>query len=220
MNAATRLQKALKASGFKSKLALAKASGIPQPTISRIINGITTAPELATLQRLAKPLGVPVEWLAYGIGKPVKAVDAAEVPVSAVAVRKVKLSAQAGVSGFTIDEESEDDAPIFFRSDWLRKKGLRPADIVAIDVKGHSMDPTICDGDTIVIDTADREPADGSIYVCRYEGEIVVKRLKRDAGVWYLSSDNPDKNRYGRKEFAGEYAEILGKVFYRQTERL
>jgi phage repressor protein C with HTH and peptisase S24 domain len=56
-------------------------------------------------------------------------------------------------------------------------------------------------------------------YACRYEDQLVVKRLIRDAGTWWLVSDSPDQRRYPRRE-AGPAVEVIGRVVYRQSERL
>lgn len=49
---------------------LAAESTIPVVTISRIENDrYSQRPRVATLQKLADALGVPVEWLAFGDGQ-------------------------------------------------------------------------------------------------------------------------------------------------------
>jgi phage repressor protein C with HTH and peptisase S24 domain len=79
--------------------------------------------------------------------------------------------------------------------------------------------PNLYEGDLIVINTQQTEPRDGLAFVASYEGEIVVKRLLRDAGNWWLTSDNPDQRRYPRK-VCDEHTQIIGEVVYRQTERV
>ncbi|PXX14486.1 phage repressor protein C with HTH and peptisase S24 domain [Paraburkholderia tropica] len=51
------------AKGVKSQSALSRASGVPQPTINRILKGTTPNPDLSTVQKLCDALGVSVEWL-------------------------------------------------------------------------------------------------------------------------------------------------------------
>lgn len=48
--------------GHRGQSALARASGVPQPTISRILKK-KAAPEMETVVKLAKALGVACEWL-------------------------------------------------------------------------------------------------------------------------------------------------------------
>lgn len=65
----SRLDEAMKAARFKSQNTLAKSSGVPQATISRILKGGgKKGPETDTLRKLAAACGVAFEWLNEGIG--------------------------------------------------------------------------------------------------------------------------------------------------------
>ena len=48
-----------------------------------------------------------------------------------------------------------------------------------------------------------------------YEGEAVIKRLTRDAGQWWLSSDNLDQRRFYRKSCRGGECIVVGRVVRR-----
>ena len=64
-----RLDKAMQDARIKSQAALARASGVPQPTINRILNGESKkGPETATLVALADATGVEFLWLQQGRG--------------------------------------------------------------------------------------------------------------------------------------------------------
>lgn len=52
-----------------------------------------------------------------------------------------------------------------------------------------------------------------------YEGELVIKRLVRGAGQWWLASDNPDQRRYPRK-VCGEDVFCIGRIVHKQSERI
>ena len=47
---------------------LGKKSGVPQPTINRILSGESASPRMPTIAKLAKALRVSPEWLMYGTG--------------------------------------------------------------------------------------------------------------------------------------------------------
>lgn len=67
MSIATRLDEAMKKAGLKSQMDLSRASGVPQPTIARILKKPTKkGPETDTLVRLARACNVSVEWLRDG----------------------------------------------------------------------------------------------------------------------------------------------------------
>ena len=137
-----------------------------------------------------------------------------------VQIRKVSLRLQAGIEGFAIEPEEGDGPPIFFRADWMQARGYKPYKLLAIRVKGSSMEDKLNEGDTVVVNTADVEPADGEVFAVNYEGEPVVKRLVRDGGLWWLSSDNPDQRRYPRKECKGDACILVGRVVHKQSERI
>jgi transcriptional regulator with XRE-family HTH domain len=53
-----------------SQSELARRSGVSQPSINRILKGVSLAPDLQTLQKLSSALGVDFEWLANDVGEP------------------------------------------------------------------------------------------------------------------------------------------------------
>lgn len=134
-------------------------------------------------------------------------------------IRRVALKAQAGVTGYAIEYMNDDGPPIVFRKNWYTSHNYQPEKMLAMRVAGESMIPSLYAGDLIVINCAQTEPLDGIAFVVAYEGEIAVKRLVRDDGQWWLSSDNQDQRRYPRKK-CSEDTQIIGEVVYRQTERI
>ena len=75
----------------------------------------------------------------------------------------------------------------------LARLGARPADLSLIRASGRSMEPTISDGDELLVDRGDRRiGARGAIHVVRIDGALMVKRVVRIAGGYRILSDNPD----------------------------
>lgn len=137
-----------------------------------------------------------------------------------IPIRVGSFRLQAGITGFTVDYVDEDTPPIYFRMDWLSKKNLNPSKLVACTVTGDSMETRLYAGDTVLVNTEDNTPSDGEVFAVNYEGELVIKRLARNSGRWWLSSDNPDKARYPDKLCDGDYCLLIGKVVQRQSTRL
>ena len=81
-----------------------------------------------------------------------------------------------------------------------------------VKVIGESMEPTLPDGASILVNMGQQEPRDGKIFVVRIEDEIVVKRLIRnpDAG-WLLQSDNRNKRAWPTRP-CPDGAQIVGEV--------
>jgi phage repressor protein C with HTH and peptisase S24 domain len=59
-----------------------------------------------------------------------------------------------------------------------------------MDVVGDSMEPTICNGDTLLVDKSDTELKDGHIYVVTLFDELRVKRIAKALKFISLISDN------------------------------
>lgn len=69
MTISDRLRSAMKHAKIPSQAALSRESGVPQPTINRILQGKgTSGPELATVVKLANACRVRSEWLMSGNG--------------------------------------------------------------------------------------------------------------------------------------------------------
>jgi phage repressor protein C with HTH and peptisase S24 domain len=136
-----------------------------------------------------------------------------------VAIKRVDLKISAGISGYSIDYIDGERSPIFFRRDWLEKNGYEADKLFAIPVGGESMIPTLYPDDMVVGNAADTKQMEGEVYAVNYEGELVIKRLHREAGQWFLSSDNADKRRFANK-LCHENCFIIGRIIYKQSERI
>lgn len=135
------------------------------------------------------------------------------------AIRRVNFKLSAGASGFSVDYQPGLGNPLVFRRDWYERNGYKPGDLFATYVANGSMEPGLYDGDTVVVNTAQTEPKDGHVFAVNYEGEMVIKRLVRDDGQWWLVSDNPDQRRYSRK-VCHEGVRLIGEIVHKQSERI
>lgn len=95
---------------------------------------------------------------------------------------------------------------------WLRAMGLQPDHLSTIVVSGDSMEPTLRDGDEILVDRKPRPPRDG-IHVVRLGDSLLVKRLDTGRpGKIVLISDNA---AYPPVECAGQDVEVIGRVVWK-----
>jgi phage repressor protein C with HTH and peptisase S24 domain len=226
MDIPTRLDAAMRAAGIPSQSALARASGIPQPTINRILKGVgKKGPEAHTLAQLAIACNVSFEWLHEGVGAMERTVRVESSPSAQsignvtlkdessefVRVPLISTSLQAGVPGFQPDPEYTDAVHLILPRQWVEEKKLVASNLVAMKVKGDSMYPSLKEGNTVVINTADRKVVDGQLYAVNYDGKALVKRLERDAGVWYLASDNP-LPEFRRRSVIDTETVVVGRV--------
>lgn len=126
----------------------------------------------AERRTLARYFAVPESALGGPAGEEASAGHSGLVPIGRAAVR-----ASAGPGAIPDGEQSK---PFFaFDERWLRQlTAASPADLTVIRVEGDSMEPTLHDGDDILVDRGDggSRMRDG-IYVLRIDDALVVKRL-------------------------------------------
>jgi phage repressor protein C with HTH and peptisase S24 domain len=172
--------------------------------------------------------GCSATWLAEGHGKmevgqagSVMGVHVADKgDPDFIQIPMVKLRLQAGVTGFQTEPDRRDGGTLGMRRNWIERSGFDPARLIAIQVRGESMEPSLYEDDIVVLNTADTKLVDGQVYAFNYEGEAVVKRLARDAGEWWLMSDNADQRKYHRKLCRGEACIVIGRVVRKESDRI
>lgn len=172
--------------------------------------------------RLADSMQIPAstlsrdELLKMGF-RPVRVVESDDPYFTHIP--KVKLRLSAGISGFEVEPEEYDGSTAAVPTAWIERSGFNKEKLIAIHVRGESMEPTFYDGDLVVLNTADTTPTDGAVYAINYEGEPVIKRMERDAGQWWLKSDNFDQRKHGRKVCQGDACIVVGRVVRKESTR-
>ena len=120
-------------------------------------------------------------------------------------------------AGFGAVAESEDRTRCFgFDKNWLKKlTGARRDRLSIVCVRGDSMEPTLCNGDEVLVDASDaaQRIRDG-IYVLKMDRMLVVKRIAVKPGSLVISvkSDNtayPSWDDIDRTDL-----EIIGRVIW------
>lgn len=214
-----RLYEAAKAiKGITGQSELARAlNASPQTVKNWEARGVSKS-GLLTAERT---LGCSAVWVETGNGQMLTKKGVVEVDEHSdfKAIKRVKFKLSAGISGYEIEYLNGHRAPIFFRRDWLEARNLNADNLFAVEVSGASMETSLFEGDVVVVNTADTAPRDGHVFAANYEGELVVKRLIRNGGEWFLSSDNQDKRRYPDK-LCDERTFLIGIVVHKQSERI
>jgi len=220
---------------FKTADEVAKRAGTAPMYLSQILNGSKSSTGTprgvgeALARKLEQGCGKELGWM----DRPHAVSDLACLPPGAKRVHaagegdssltqimKVQIRVQAGITGFQVEPEHHNGDTMGVPTEWIRTERFVMQDLLAIVVRGESMEPALFDGDVIVVNTADKKLVDGTVYAVNYEGEVVVKRMVRDAGMWWLTSDNSDQRKYHRKSCKGAECIVIGKVVRKESTHI
>jgi len=104
-------------------------------------------------------------------------------------VKMIDAKASAGKGRIVYSEDIS--KLLMFRRDWLAKNGAKPETVLAFPVDGDSMiDAHIPDESVVLANTALCEPISKRIYVLWIDGQLLVKQLVQEDGVWLARSHN------------------------------
>lgn len=229
--------KRLKARGVVLNLAdaeVARRAHVEQRAYSNYVND-KREPDFETLRRICDVLGIsPNELLGFESSH----VESAEISAGLggfhedggpaekgprivqfdgeqyAAVVRFDLYASAG-PGAQLPEVTEIRDRLLFKMEWLR--GITRAtieEVACLSVVGDSMEPALRNGDVVLVDMTQNNPARDDIYVIRRDGLLLVKRLQKSFKTKTLTiiSDNP---KYGAEEGVNpEEVQVIGRVFW------
>lgn len=137
-------------------------------------------------------------------------VRAGEDP-NTVSIPRVKLRLRAGTASFDTEPDMDGDGHEQIPMSVLHSLQLNPKNLLALRVRGASMEPMMFEDDVVIIDTSDSRPISRELYALNFNGEACVKQLMHRGGVWYLHSINPD---FGPVNVASGQCSIVGRVVY------
>jgi len=174
--------------------ALAKATGVQQPTIHRILKGESDDPRTATVQPLADYFGVSVEFMrtadaeAFDHGKLPEPYEVEAAPN----LRRFKNVPIVGTVEGGPDGYLEELGHPVGHGDGLIKYPAKDQNTYALRVRGESMRPRIKSGEFIVVEpNTEPNPGDDVVVIC-HDGRKMVKELlyTRDGEVTLGSINN------------------------------
>ena len=206
-----------------NKAELARRVGVSAPTVTDWESGKIQNIESNNLQKVAKVLGVTVEFLLTGStvdpfvdvpiinSKPLDGSDEREE----IPAYKISVSAGPGTHIYT----EEPNGSLGFRRGWIQSKGLNKKDLIVVQVEGDSMAPYIQHSDIVLVDLSKTDIRSGDVYVFRADYDLRCKRLFKNLdGSILVRSDNQADPRYKDEVFSVTdlaYITILGAVVWR-----
>ena len=222
-----RLREARKRAGL-TQTELARRVGTASTQISMLETGNSTA-SLRNAARMARALNVSTDFLVGYADDPRRTADI---------IRELHLARRRNAKHATAptpeDEQAQDDIAILevdtaagagalvscehvighrkFPRAWLQAQNLTAVLCRLIRVVGESMEPTLSDKASILVDLARNERQDGKVFVIRLGEELVVKRtIEDDEAGWMLVSDNPNDDRWPNRPWP-DGATVVGQV--------
>ncbi len=166
-------------------------AGVSDEQVARWRDG-KAKPNFGGVAAMTYAAGKSLDWLATGqeasIGNYLHIAD--EPMPGFTLVPRLDIQASAGPGALAHDEQAIDY--LAFQESWLRSRKINPSCARVLTAKGDSMEPTIRNGDVLLVDTSINYIQDNTIYVIVYGDILLVKRVhSRLNGTLQLISDNP-----------------------------
>lgn len=179
-----------------------KEAGLSTGSTSKWRSGFS--PNQASLSKLSSYFGVTVDYL---LGRDENSLESILGKPSPGAVRIPVLGrVAAGIPLYTLEEII----------DWeeIPETMAKSGEYIALSIKGHSMEPRICDGDVVIV-RRQSTCNSGSVAIVLVNGnEAACKRVKFSEHGISLISSNPEYEPlfYTKKEIDELPVEIFGVV--------
>lgn len=192
---------------------LSRNTGVPQPTIHRILAGRVADPRDGTLRPLATWFGVTVEQLRTSLPGadggsqdpviyPIRTAKGLALgePVHDIAISEVRARTTC-TAGRPRAELVATGQRRSYPTHWFTQRDAAPADVRLMRVHGDGMERTLFDGDLVAVMLGADGIVDGRVHVFASGGgsepDVKIKRLfKTSDGRLRVVSDNPDKALY------------------------
>ncbi len=156
-----------------------------------------------------RSIGMSIDDLLGGLmGKVTDKIEGSEF----VSVPRYGVSVSAGGGSLVGSEEVLDY--MRFRRDWLvTGKGLNPANLLMVNVVGDSMEPTLSEGDMVLVDTVHAPFKSDGVYIVQEGDRLWVKRVQYCfGGELTIKSDNKKYDPWVFREDELNGVRIIGRV--------
>jgi len=194
---------------------VAEMAGVNRSFVYDILRGRSTKPAIDRLTQLARVLKVDRDWLIHGIGSVEGASPFIENPDDEFVTIAHATPRPSMGGGAVVTEDGDTPGRVYhFRRSWIRNSlKAQPSQLRIMHVEGDSMEPSLLDGDTVLVDMARRVPQPPGIFVLHDGMGLVAKRLEHipmsDPPRVRIISDNP---RYAPYECTTDEVNIIGRI--------
>jgi phage repressor protein C with HTH and peptisase S24 domain len=189
--------------------AFARSCGLSEGAIRSYLSG-DTYPTLDRLEQIAAAVGVSAVWLGFGIEeRPQQVVE--DDTYAYVPLYDARISAGHG----SWSQGARILTHLAFTRYSLRKKGLEPANLSAVQVDGDSMEGLLNDGDTVMIDHSRNTLEGEAVYVICLDEHLYAKRLQKqfDGSVQIISENKAYRDMLVPRDRLTDL-QIIGRVVW------
>jgi len=191
----------LKAAGARNDSDLARALGITPQSVKGSKDKGKIPPSWITA--ISKKFRVSADWILYGEG-PMKRREKhspgqtkgeysclirGEAGESADLIMVPKIKTLLNTSTGSLETTAGIQGRYAFRSEWIRPFG-GARNMVLMDVAGDSMEPELREGDTVLIDRAQKDIVAGRLYAIGIDEQIMIKYVDKIPGKFVLRGKN------------------------------
>lgn len=199
MKKADRLNLLLAQKGM-THAALAGKIGVSRQAVQKWASG-SSEPKGTNLIRICQFFGVSTNWMnglededkSPANGRVVAFDPEDQIPDGYVAIPEYRIEFGAGSKEPPTIEIERNSQAALYRLEFFHSHNIKPEHCRRYKVSGNSMEPTLNDGDTVLVVNQVERIIDGAIYVFSVRNEMMIKRLYRRAnGTIVIHSDNDD----------------------------
>jgi len=140
-------------------------------------------PDAEAIACICETYNIDCTWLITGKGSPTEAERYVPIP-------QYDICASAGMGAFL--EDMPEVEMVMVDKHWLQDQlKVNPQEVSLIFARGDSMEPTINNGDVLLVCNKDQPIREG-IFIIRSDSLLQVKRIQRQTGASLrITSDNP-----------------------------
>jgi len=200
-----------------SDAAFARRCGIKYTTLRGYLEG--KVPGLDNAGKIADAFGVSVDWLRGLDEERTQYQSQGSVPsisTGMVAIPRYAVQASAGGGAIVLAQDVDDYFTV--GRNWLERYLPRGTRTGIIEARGDSMEPTIRDGDILLLnfDIGNQDIANGGVFVITIDGNLFVKRLQimLDGSIMIRSDNERYEPERVDREYADEKMQVHARVVW------
>lgn len=171
---------------------LAERSGVPQPTIHRILSGQHAEPRSSTLRKLAQCYGLTESHLRGDLVYSISHAEGSGVAVQASSVVYGEFARIAVLEQLKTDV-NQPAASLELRQSWLEQQiGVPAPQLRVFSCFDADMSPTLNPDDLLLLDVSTQAKRPEGIYLVSAHGTLKLRRFRLTlSGQQEMSCDNP-----------------------------